>query len=132
MSDEENIYNSDEESDDEDVVRYEKGVMIVELRRGDLKLSDDELECVRRKPNFQVNGDLKESDFETELGVMGSKFRWEKLHEEEERLSPEEEEETGKAENRSTYNPITKTFNLACKRCTDMKENKKVFLAKTM
>ena len=141
MSDEEDTYQSEDEEID-DVVRVEKGVMIIELRKGDISMSSDELECIRLQPNFQVTGDLKEEDMETELGIMGSKYRWEVSREEEERLSDEDERlitkedrargEEEEARSRSIFDPVKKTFSLANRRATDLRENSKVTLPRAM
>ena len=124
---------------------------------GSVKLDPDEKALLSLPPKFAVRRKLEAIDMKTDLELSMAKVRMQihkenrirdienndldgedkidKKHKKLKALNDEEAkdlEELDKleAEARQIYDPISKTFDHANKRCTDMPENKRVFLPK--
>ena len=61
-------------SEPEPKVRYEGGVMFVELVPGEINVSQEELEVLNMHPTFQCNETQKDEEFEKKIGIMGCKL----------------------------------------------------------
>ena len=135
----------------ENLVRY-KDIKIYEEKLGVEEMSEEiliigdgvtidenEAAVLRLPPKYAILEKLSEEEFEVDVEIATTKYRWDKIREGEEDLGGEEMSEDDKeiaeefeAKARQTYDPEEKTMDMRNKKVTDVKHNPKVYLPKAL